>query len=457
MTYFIKSHHDLERTEQEKIYNLFQNFRNLFLEKGVSFFNPSIKLFEDDSVFDDYERRIITGYDPSENNSLDKYNNQLSDASIKLRHFFANILWLYNFPIRNESKLRETKIKEIVLFLNLTDSHSVEDKIASEGILNFGNLFHSKYSDINFIYFFVKNYRQTKRNFNDIINNMDINTLTKEISSEQTTNKSTLPTQHILNYLFAPELYEPIGSREDKRKIVCHFMGSFDDTTLDEDLRKIRFEKKLDNQDSLFWFGKDFTGKPQERVKKKKQNILKKAFINFSRKKMKPFEFNSKNDDDKFNLESLQLQNENKINNGLKSEEQVLKDELNRVNKPQLINILIKLDMFNNLNNISRNIYKIMHYSKNINWKAPFDIVSCKDNEILYIEVKSTLGDTIVFSQSEIIFAYENYENYEVRVVHDNNIYVVDIEKEMLLKIYSLIQSELLWSLEKVSFKLNFL
>ncbi len=457
MKYFIKSHHDLEPSEQEEIYNLFQNFKNTFLEEGISFFDPSIKLFEDDSVFEDYEKRIIEGYDSSENNSLDKYSKQLNNASTKLRHFFANIVWLYNFPIRNESKLQETKIKEIILFLNLSDSYLIENKIASEGILNYGNLFHSKYADINFIYFFVKHYRQTKKNYNEIINNIDINTLTKKISSEYTTNKSTLPTQHILNYLFAPNLYEPIGSRDDKRKIVCHFMGSYDDSYLDEDLRYIRFENQMKNSESLFWFANDFKGKLKERVKRKKQRVLKKAFINSSKKCNKTFEFNSKNKDAKFSFEDSQSENDNKISTGLAAEELVWQYEVERVNKAQLVNILIKLDIYNNLDNINKNINDIMHYSKNLNWKAPFDIVSCRNNKILYIEVKSTTNDIIYFSKNEIIFAFRNYDNYEVRVVHSNEIYVLNFEKDILENIYSLIQNELLWSLEKISFKVNFL
>ncbi len=97
-------------------------------------------------------------------NNLDY--NQLKNSSIKFRHFFTNLIWLYNFPIRNESKLRKTKVEEIQFFLDTQDISFIESKIPKEGILSYGNLYHSKYFDINFIYFFVKNYKQTNKNYN---------------------------------------------------------------------------------------------------------------------------------------------------------------------------------------------------------------------------------------------------------------------------------------------------
>ncbi len=235
MDYFVKAHHDLDINEKKEIYSQFQNFKVSFLEKGVSYFNNEIVLFDNDEVFVEFENRIIKGYDSSSNNNLDKYYNQLKNSSIKFRHFFTNLIWLYNFPIRNESKLRKTKVEEIQFFLDTQDISFIESKIPKEGILSYGNLYHSKYFDINFIYFFVKNYKQTNKNYNEIINSIDINSLVKEISSENLLNKSTLPSIHILNYLFNPELYEPIGSREDKQKIVTYFMEDYDNDTLDED------------------------------------------------------------------------------------------------------------------------------------------------------------------------------------------------------------------------------
>lgn len=455
MIYFTKSHHDLEYEEKVSIYKLFQDFKNNFLEEGVSFFDPNIKLFEDESIFEDFENRIIKGYDSSNNNSLDKYSKQLEDASMKTRHFFANLTWLYNFPIRNESKGRQTKINETAIFLNIKETTSIETKIASNGILNFGNLFHSKYADINFIYFFVKHYIQTKEDFNKIINNIDINTLIEEISSTNKLNKSTLPSKHILNYLFNPSYYEPIGSREDKRKVVASFMGDYDDSTLDEDLHTIRLSNNLEDSNSLFYNGREFEGKLKKR-KKKKEYSLKKAFLNKSKSNKKQFQFNCNKKSDKFDFDKLSSDYENKIKKGLEAEELVLEYEKEVVNKSDLTNLINKIDKFNSIGIIASNIDKIMHYSKNIYMYSPFDIISCRNKSILYIEVKSTTNDTIFMSRNELIFAYENFDNYEVRVVKDKEIFKFDLDKNTLEDIYKSLHNES-WLVENISLKLNFL
>ncbi|AXX91138.1 hypothetical protein CPU12_10235 [Malaciobacter molluscorum LMG 25693] len=456
MDHFTKSHHDLSIEEKREIYSQFQDFKNTFLEQGVSYFDKTIVLFDNDDVFDDFESRIIKGYDSSSDNNLDKYLHQLNNASSKFRHFFANLIWLYNFPIRNESKLRKTKINEIALFLNTSDFSIIEPKIPSEGILNYGNLYHSKYADINFIYFFVKHYKQTNRSYNDIINNIDINTLTKEISSENLPNRTTLPSIHILNYLFSPDLYEPIGSREDKQKIVTSFMGDYDIDCLDEDLRNIRINNGLKDSDSLFLIAMEFNGKLKKRKKESLPNILKKAFINHTKKSRKIKDINTKDRDKRFNLEKQEKENKCKILNGLRAEELVYQYELKRINKSKLVNLLTRMDKFNNLSNIHKDIDLIIHYSKNIYAKAPFDILSHRNDNILYIEVKSTTSDVIFFSLNEIIFAYENYNNYEVRIVKDDEIYIFELEKDILKSIYQTIDKTP-YTIENISLRVNFL
>lgn len=456
MDYFVKAHHDLDINEKKEIYSQFQNFKVSFLEKGVSYFNNEIVLFDNDEVFVEFENRIIKGYDSSSNNNLDKYYNQLKNSSIKFRHFFTNLIWLYNFPIRNESKLRKTKVEEIQFFLDTQDISFIESKIPKEGILSYGNLYHSKYFDINFIYFFVKNYKQTNKNYNEIINSIDINSLVKEISSENLLNKSTLPSIHILNYLFNPELYEPIGSREDKQKIVTYFMEDYDNDTLDEDLRNIRKENHLKDSDSLFLYAIEFDGKLKKRKKEKATNNLKKAFINTNKKEKRTTEINTRDKRKKFDLENQQNENKNKILSGLEAEKLVYEYELKLINKTTLLKILTNIDKYSSFKEIHKDIDLIIHYSKNIYAKAPFDIISHRENEILFIEVKSTINNEIYFSSNEIIFAYENFKNYEVRIVKDSEIYVFELEKNILEEIYTNLNKNS-YSIENISFRVNFL
>ena len=70
---------------------------------------------------------------------------------------------------------------------------------------------------------------------------------------------------------------------------------------------------------------------------------------------------------------------------------------------------------------------KVIHYSKNFDSFAPFDLISTKDEQILYIEVKSTTGSDIYFSKNEIEFAHKNIDNYQVKVVKNKKIYDFDI------------------------------
>lgn len=87
----------MDINEKRSIYSI-QNFKVSFLEKGVSYFNNEIVLFDNDEVFVEFENRIIKGYDSSSNNNLDKYSNQLKNSSIKFRHFlpilFGYIIFL---------------------------------------------------------------------------------------------------------------------------------------------------------------------------------------------------------------------------------------------------------------------------------------------------------------------------------------------------------------------------
>ncbi len=105
---------------------------------------------------------------------------------------------------------------------------------------------------------------------------------------------------------------------------------------------------------------------------------------------------------------------------------------------------------------MNNKIDELIHYSKNYNQYAPFDLLSTRDNDILYIEVKSTTTDKIYFSKNEIIFAYNHLDNYLVIVVKNNEMYSIDIE-DIMIELYDQFQNtNSRWTIETITFKLEF-
>lgn len=258
----------------QHIFNIFKDYETTVFEYGLSFFDEDVNINQD-FVFKEFERRIITKYDASDDDSLSKYSRQLEGASLEVRHYFASIVWLYHFFIRNESKLRKTKISEVYSFLNESVSLDlVDQKTPEEGIISYGNLFHSKYYDINFIHFLLKKYLTTDKTQIEIIDELDLIKEMQYHSVESFDEKTTLPSQHLLKYAFNPDYYEPIGAREHKQKIVTYFLGSYDNDRLDKDLYLIRQSNNFDK--SYYHIIEDLS----ELSKKERNNIdLKDAIL----------------------------------------------------------------------------------------------------------------------------------------------------------------------------------
>jgi len=143
------------------VYEEFLKFKEIFFEKGVSFFDPTIKLFDDDKVFYEFENRIIQNYDDSKLKSLNKYLNQLKGSSKKFRHFFACIIWLYNYPIHDKKillnplkyknisvnivkKVYKIQRSFIVVLLTMVFSHSIFIMILILYIFSQNNMFKQK-------------------------------------------------------------------------------------------------------------------------------------------------------------------------------------------------------------------------------------------------------------------------------------------------------------------------
>lgn len=437
-----------------EVYEKFLEFKKTFFEDGVSIFNKKLKLFDNDEVFREFEERVIKNYDDSKRPNLIKYTEQLTSANEKVRHFFANLIWLYNYPIFD--KKNETKIKTIKIFLDkYYDEKTVKDSLPKHGIASYGRLSQYLYFDINFIYFFTKEYIRQKNNPNEIINNINLYDSMKKISKEHFKEMTHLASKHMLNYLFDPDYYEPIVNTSCKRKIVETYFHEYNDQTLDQDIYKIR-EEQFGFTESLY---SEICGTHAvykrangDQITKKIAQILENnsvdSKVDFN------FDINQRIYEDDILADA-----EKKIENGMRAEELVYEMIRHDVNQKVLINKINELYNLtqNELLLLTQNIDHVIHYSKNYDRYAPFDLIATQNDDLLYIEVKSTTGNIIYFSRAEIKFAYNHLDNYEVLIVKDKTIYEVDIYHTILDVYKTMIEHQSNWLCENISFKIDFL
>ena len=397
-------------------------------------------LFDTNEVFEEFEKRIIKNYDDSKLKSVSKYLKQLKNSSEKVRHFFACIAWLYNYPIHD--KKNSTKTYEIKEYLGEYYKDSLENTVFKySGIASYGLLSQYIYYDINFIYFFTKQYITLKSNSHNIINNLDLYTLMKEISTENFKNMQKLSSRHMLNYLFNPDTYEPIVDTSCKENIVKHYLGKVNKNTLDEDILSIR-KNQIGFDISLF----DIC---------KKSGISKTAYVLELELEEKKDDFivslSSKNYKDDDLLDKYKKQ----IENGLNAELLVYDEIMKNIDKKVLVNELGKKLGTEKFGEINNKLEQLIHYSKNFDKYAPFDLLSTRGQELLYIEVKSTTGNEIYFSKSELEFAYDHIENYVVKVVKDKEIYNFSID-EILFEYFEYKEKINLWLIDTIKVKISF-
>ena len=422
------------------VYDEFLKFKEAFFEKGVSFFNPNIKLFDTNEVFEQFEKRIIKNYDDSKLKSVSKYLKQLKSSSEKVRHFFACIAWLYNYPIHD--KKNSTKTYEIKEYLGEYYHEDLENIVFKySGIASYGLLSQFIYYDINFIYFFTKQYIASKNNPHDIINNIDLNTLMKEISTENFKNMQKLSSRHMLNYLFNPDTYEPIVDTSCKENIVKHYLGKVNKNTLDEDILSIR-KNQIGFEISLF----DIC---------KKSGISKTAYVLELELKEEKDGYIVSTSSKNYKDDALIDRYKKQIENGLNAELLVYNEIEKGVDRTILLNQLVKNIGSEKIDDIHDKLEQLIHYSKNFDKYAPFDLISTRGQELVYNEVKSTTGNEIYFSKSELEFAYDHIENYAVKVVKDKEIYDFSIH-EMLCEYFEYKEKINLWLIDTIKVKISF-
>ena len=422
------------------VYDEFLKFKEAFFEKGVSFFDPKIKLFDTNEVFEEFEKRIIKNYDNSKLKSVSKYLKQLKNSSKKVRHFFACIAWLYNYPIHD--KKNSTKTYEIKEYLGEYYKDSLDNTVFKySGIANYGLLSQYIYYDINFIYFFTKQYITSKNNPHDIINSIDLYTLMKEISIEDFKNMQKLSSRHMLNYLFNPDTYEPIVDTSCKENIVKHYLGKVNKNTLDEDILSIR-KNQIGFDISLF----DIC---------KKSGISKTAYVLELELEEKKDGYIVSTSSKNYKDDALIDRYKKQIENGLNAELLVYNEIEKDVDRTILLNQLVKNIGSEKIDDIHDKLEQLIHYSKNFDKYAPFDLLSTRGQELVYIEVKSTTGNEIYFSKSELEFAYDHIENYVVKVVKDKEIYNFSID-EILFEYFEYKEKINLWLIDTIKVKISF-
>lgn len=420
-------------------YELYKRFYSDFLVNRTSFFDKSIHFTND--ILDEYEKAIFENYIEGTALKFDqKIRLQLEKKSKELRHFTGNLLWLYNFFLSSivygsykVDKAVETKKKEVENALNEIVSI---DLFPSIGYANAGQAYKTKkYEELAYFYIFVKEvYTKPElleeKNLNTLLSFIENMNLKKNLTQTVFRTLNKTGAKNILLFLLAPSKYEPIISYADKIKIVeAYYPEGKND--INKALLQIRHDYNI--TDSFY--------SPKNIKVWKNQNALPKAIVIPKNRSSSKDNTRVTKIEDK---EDLQEKYSSNLDIGLEGENLVAKflytmylEKLNSSQQSQSIMLIqkslttigYKIDDISS-NVLNKSLQEICHFSKNIHTKAPFDIIYTKSNEVFFVEVKSTSSHNtdfkIYFSLSEINFALENSDNYELYVVSNNSIFEID-------------------------------
>lgn len=439
------SRYMLTDEKNQRIYNKFLEFKECFFAKGISFFDKKIQLFDDNEVFDEFERRCITHYDSSSKNHKEKFVKQLEGSPEKVRHYFANLCWLHDFPIENKNI--ETKHEELKLALgSYYDEKSIRESLAEAGIASYGLLNQYIYEDIVFLHFFTKEYLTTKGSPHQIIKSIDLTELRQKLADEKFKNIQAVPSRQMLHYLFNPDYYEPIVDSASKRKIVNFFNYDCSQKDIDDCIYQIR--------ETQFGFEKSIYGYVLNHEDHSQRKSIA-TIIKYEKKDNKPDDdlimFNCKAESN----EDLLEKEKRKLENGMSAEELVYESIKLNVDRKVFVNQFSKYSQ-EKVEKVNENFERLIHYSKHYNRYSSFDLISTRGQELLFIEVKSTLGNEIYFSRNEINFAHKYLDNYQVKVVKDKTIYDIDM-KDMIKEVFkTLYDNQQAWQCQIIKFKVDF-
>lgn len=425
-----------------KDYELFINFKDKFLINKVSIFDENLEVITEENLNQFEERFIINYIAGGELNFLEKSKKQLGNSSKSFKHLFCNYLWLYNFFFSSVNrggydidKAFETKIKEIRTLINENFNSELIPKI---GYANCGISYKTRKDvEMCYIHIFVKHlfYNPTiiydKEQLIDFIYKMNVNT---DLDYYVGANVKKAGIKNILLYLLFPKDFEPIVSFGDKEKIVNGFGRISLNKNIDENLKSIREKSNILNSfydvDNIHkWQDVDVIRPNEQNTNNNKLKVT---------KRIKKTESSTSNKFDLLNHNDLKNDYEEKLIAGQEAEDIVYSELSNKymskekLNGTYVKNILFAIENiygFEVINSLrSKKLKEISMFSKFIHTKAPFDIIYTNNATVKFVEVKSCKSKPykIYMSINELFFAYENIDNYELKVVIDNIVYDVE-------------------------------
>ncbi len=442
MSNYLETNTEYPNKEHIDGFNIFNKYMELILN-GKSIFDHSINFMNSDELFNIYEKNIIEKYINTTDHHTEKYKQQLKGTSNEFKHFFATLTWIRLYPILDMHT--ENKISEINLYLPKgSEISEKDDYFKYKGVAHYGRLRVKTYEDLNMIFFFIRTYKKNRtKNLNDILNEIDYYDEYTLGEDRSTTRHDSIPSRHMLNYFFNKEHYEPIVDASAKRRILEYYhvpsISTMDKVTIDKNLYQIRVDIN-DFKISLF-------SQVELGIK--------------TNKKATTATFSSTSSDIDYKKKNIDSHDEilesykKKLENGLKAEILVWEKLKKEIDKPSFINI-IKQEFDFSFDYAAQNFEKIMHYSKNYNTYAPFDLLTVDENELIYVEVKSTTSDVVYFSKQEIKFANEHQDCYIVYIVKDEEIYTFDYS-DTIRDIYTQMFKNNDWSFDTVKIRITFI
>lgn len=428
-------------------YQLFLDFKESFFVNGCSYFDKSLKVITQENL-DEFEERFITNYIAgSEQDFNEKASEQLQNSSKAFKHLFSNYIWLYNFFFSSVdsgsykiSKSVSSKHNEIESYLG----EIIEiDFIPEYGFANCGTSYNTRKDvEMCYIHIFIREIFKNSALLSQeneliyFIKNMNVKT---QIKNYIGANLFKSGIKNILLFLLMPNRFEPIVSYGDKESIVNGFGMIDSEKDIDENLLLIRKKFNINRsfyEDEYILIWGNVKASKKTKIKSAKKAIV----IPTSKKQSISNKIKVKTNDD------LHDEYDNKLKAGQNAEEFVfldLKEKfMSKKKEIEYINIIFNklssMYSFEEVKHLTRSPLKeISMFSKYVYTTAPFDIVYPNGSDIKFVEVKncSSKPYKIYMSVGELNFAYENSENYELKIVVDNE--VLDVANFPIVELYN--------------------
>jgi hypothetical protein len=418
----------------QKDYQLFLDFKKTFFINGCSYFDKSLKVVTKDNL-DEFEKRFIINYiSGNEQNFNEKAIKQLSNSSKTFKHLFSNYIWLYNLFFLSYSN-GNYKISKSITAKYSENKEFLGEDIEIDLIPKFGfalcgpSYNTRKDAEICYIHIFIKEIFRNpsllskEEELIKFIKDMNVNTQLKNYVG---VNLIQSGIKNILLFLLMPHRFEPIVSYNDKKSIVNGF-GEIDskkdiDTNLLLIREKFNIVKSFYEDEYLAIWANNTSEEKSNSKRSRKARVVATSKNTTISKKIK-----LKTDDD------LHEEYSRKLKTGQNAEELVFLDLKQRFmsNKKdtEYIKIIFKalcnLYPFEEVKHlVNKSLKEISMFSKHVYTNAPFDIIYFDGIGIKFVEVKNCSSSPykIYMSVGELKFAYDNYEQYKLKVVINDEI-----------------------------------